>query len=100
MEYLKELSARAGLGSWESWGLQYRLIAIGLGLLAAYLVVRVLGPAVLRILRPFLFLAFALAALWALFPAETCSIEFLSKLPIVCARWRLSQAFCTPSDVP
>jgi hypothetical protein len=50
------------------------------------LAVRVLGPVVLRILRPFLFLAFVLAALWALYPAETCSIEFLSKLPIVCAR--------------
>jgi hypothetical protein len=22
---------------------------------------------------------------WALFPAETCSIEFLSKLPVLCA---------------
>jgi hypothetical protein len=86
VEYLKALAARAGLGSWESWGPQYRLLAIVLGLLAAYLAVRVLGPAVLRILRPFLFLAFALAALWALYPTETCSIEFLSTLPILCGR--------------
>jgi len=26
-----------------------------------------------------------LAAVWALYPAETCSIEFLSRLPFFCA---------------
>ena len=57
-----------------------------LGLFALYLLVRVAGPTVLRILRPLLLLAFVLAALWALYPAEMCSIEFLSKLPILCAR--------------
>ena len=87
MEYLKTLAARAGLsGSWESWLPQYRVLAVVLGLLAAYLLVRVMGPTVLRILRPLLFLVFALAALWALYPAETCSIEFLSKLSMLCAR--------------
>ena len=79
MEYFKELTVRANLGNWDSWSMQYRLLAVYWGL-------RVMLPAVLRILRPFLFLAIVLAAAWALFPAETCSIEFLSRLPVLCAR--------------
>ena len=86
MEYLKELAARANLGNWDSWSPQYRVLAVVVGLLVAYWALRMTVPAVLRILRPFLFLAIVLAAVWALFPAETCSIEFLSKLPILCAR--------------
>jgi hypothetical protein len=86
VEYFKELTVRANLGNWDSWSMQYRLLAVVVGLLAAYWGLRVMLPAVLRILRPFLFLAIVLAAVWALFPAETCSIEFLSRLPILCAR--------------
>lgn len=86
MEYLKELAARANLGNWDSWSPQYRVLAVVVGLLVAYWALRMTVPAVLRNLRPFLFLAIVLAAVWALFPAETCSIEFLSKLPILCAR--------------
>ena len=77
---------RANLGNWDSWSMQYRLLAVVVGLLAAYWGLRVMLPAVLRILRPFLFLALVLAAVWSLFPAETCSIEFLSRLPVICAR--------------
>ena len=86
MEYFKELANRANLGSWDSWSTQYRLLAVVVGLLIAYWALRVMVPAVLRILRPFLFLAAVLAAIWVLFPTETCSIEFLSRLPVVCAR--------------
>ena len=86
MEYVKELAARANLGSWDSWSSQYRVLAVVVGLLVAYWALRVMVPAVLRIVRPFLFLAIVLVAVWALFPAETCSIEFLSKLPLLCAR--------------
>lgn len=86
MEYLKELLARANLGGWESWSTQYRVLAVVGALVVAYWLLRVAVPAVLRILRPFLFAAIVLAAVWAMFPAETCSIEFLSKLPTLCAR--------------
>jgi multisubunit Na+/H+ antiporter MnhE subunit len=86
VEYFKELANRANLGNWDSWSMQYRLLAVVVGLLAAYWGLRVMLPAVLRILRPFLFLAIVLVAVWALFPAETCSIEFLSRLPVICAR--------------
>ena len=86
MEYLKELAARAKLANWDSWSPQYRVLAVVVSLLVAYWALRVMVPTVLRILRPVLFLAIVLAAVWALFPAETCSIEFLSKLPILCAR--------------
>ena len=82
MEYVKELAARANLGSWDSWSTQYRVLAVVVGLVVAYWALRVMVPAVLRVLRPVLFV---LAAVWALFPAETCSIEFLSKLPVLCA---------------
>lgn len=86
MEYLKELANRAKLGNWDSWSPQYRVLAVVVGLLVAYWALRMTVPAVLRILRPFLFLAIVLAAVWALFPTETCSIAFLSKLPVLCAR--------------
>jgi len=86
VEYFKELANRANLGNWNSWNTQYRVLAVVVGLLVAYWALRVMVPAVLRILRPFLFLAIVLAAVWALFPTETCSIEFLSKLPLLCAR--------------
>ena len=86
MEYLKTLYARAGLGSWETWALQYRVLVVTLGLFALHWLMRNMGPTVLRILRPFLLLAFVLAVLWAVYPAEMCSIEFLSKLPILCGR--------------
>ncbi|HEV3491704.1 MAG TPA: hypothetical protein VG224_13900 [Reyranella sp.] len=85
MEYLKELANRAKLGNWDSWSPQYRVLAVVVGLLVAYWALRMTVPAVLRILRPFLFLAIVLAAVWALFPTETCSIAFLSKLPVLCA---------------
>ena len=85
MEYLKELIARANLGTWDSWSTQYRLLAVVVGLLAAYWALRVMLPAVLRVMRPFLFLAIVLAAVWVLYPTETCSIELLSRLPVLCA---------------
>jgi hypothetical protein len=62
------------------------VLAVVVGLLAAYWVLRVMVPAVLRKLWPLLFLAIVLAAVWALYPAETCSIAFLSRLPLLCAR--------------
>ena len=86
MEYVKELAARSHLGSWDSWSTQYRVLAVVVGLLVAYWALRVMVPTVLRILRPVLFLAIMLAAVWALFPTETCSIELLSRLPAHCAR--------------
>jgi hypothetical protein len=86
VEYLKELANRANLGSWDSWSTQYRLLAVVVSLLVVYWALRVMVPAVLRILRPFLFLAIVLAAIWVLFPTETCSIELLSRLPVLCAR--------------
>jgi len=86
VEQLKELFARANLGTWDSWSMQYRVLAVVIGLLVAYWALQVLLPVVLRVLRPFIFLAIILAAVWALFPTETCSIEILSKIPMICAR--------------
>ena len=72
--------------TWEAWSPTYRVLAIAVGLAVAYWALRFAVPAVLRIFRPVLFVAFALAAVWALFPEATCSIELISKLPVICAR--------------
>ena len=85
MEYLKELANRADLtATWASWSTQYRVLAVIVGLLAAYFALRSLVPAVLRMLRPGLFLVIVLLAVWALFPTEVCSIDFVSTLPLLC----------------
>lgn len=85
MEYLKELANRADFSAWQSWSMQYRVLAVVVGLLVAWLVLRSVLPAVLRLLRPALFAVIVLIAVWALFPAETCSIEILARLPKLCA---------------
>ena len=66
--------------------MQYRVLAVVVGLLVGYGVLQLLLPGVFRVLRPFIFLAVILAAVWALFPTEVCSIEVLSKIPKLCAR--------------
>lgn len=87
MDYLRELLGRTDLSTlWETWSPAYRVLAIAAGLAFAYWALRVAVPAVLSALRPVLFVAFALAAVWALFPEATCSIELISKLPVICAR--------------
>ena len=84
MDYLKELARRANLGTWEQWSTQYRVLAVVVGLLVAYWALSALVPTVLRLLRPLLFLAFVLTAVWALYPKEVCSI--FAGLPLLCAR--------------
>ena len=86
MEYLKELANRADFSAWHSWSIQYRVLAVIVGLLVAWLALRSILPAMLRLLRPALFIVVVLIAVWALFPAETCSIELLSRLPFICRR--------------
>ena len=87
MDYLRELAGRANLSAtWEAWSPAYRVLAIAVGLALAYWALRFAVPAVLRILWPVLLVAFALAAVWAVFPEATCSIELISKLPVICAR--------------
>ncbi len=86
MEYLKELLARANVSGWDSWSTQYRVLAVVVALLVAYWALRVAVPAMLRVLRPFIFAAIVLAAVWALFPTETCSIEIVTRIPVICAR--------------
>jgi len=87
MEYLKELANRADLGAtWDSWSTQYRVIAVIVGLLVAYLALRSVVPTVLRLLKPALLILIVLLVLWAVFPTEICSIEVLSRLPLICRR--------------
>ena len=66
--------------------MQYRVLAVVIGLFLAYWALQILLPVVLRVLRPFIFLAIILVAVWALFPAEVCSLQMLSNIPKLCAR--------------
>jgi hypothetical protein len=85
VEYLKELANRADLaGIWNTWSTQYRVLAVIVALVAAYFALRSVVPAVLRMLRPGLFIVIVLLGVWALFPSETCSIEILARLPLLC----------------
>ena len=86
MDFLRELAGRADLGSWQSWSTQQRVLAAIVCLVVVYLVIRLVVPAVLRLLRPALFVVIALIAVWALFPAETCSFEIVARLPFLCSR--------------
>ena len=87
MEYLKELASRADLaGIWASWSTQYRVIAVIVALLAAYLALRAVVPTLLRLPKSAVLILIALLGLWAVFPAEICSIEVLSRLPLLCRR--------------
>jgi hypothetical protein len=87
VEYLKELADRADVaGTWASWSTQYRAIAVIVALLAAYFALRSVVPTVLRLLKPALLILVVLLGLWAVFPTETCSIELLSRLPLICRR--------------
>ncbi len=86
MEYLNELMKRADIGVWQSWSIQYRVLAVVVGLLVAWLVLWSVLPAMLRLLRPALFIVVVLIAVWALFPREICSIEVVARLPVLCAR--------------
>jgi hypothetical protein len=87
VEYLKELANRADLGAiWASWSTQYRVLAVIVALLAAYFALRSVVPAVLRMLRPGLFVVIVLLGVWALFPTEICSIQVLSRVPLLCRR--------------
>ena len=87
VDYLKELVGRADLArTWGSWSTQFRVLAVIVALLAAYFALRSVVPAVLRMLRPGLFVVIVLLGVWALFPTEICSIEVLSRVPLLCRR--------------
>ena len=86
MEYLKELAGRIDFGSWQSWSTQQRVLAAIVCLAVVYAVIRIVVPAMLRLLRPALFVVIALIAVWALVPAGTCSIGLVARLPFLCTR--------------
>jgi hypothetical protein len=87
VEYLKELANRADLGTaWASWSTQYRVLAVIVALIGTYLALRSVVPVVLRLLRPGLLIMIGLLGVWALFPTETCSIDLLARLPLLCRR--------------
>ena len=86
VEYLQKLVARADLGNWDSWPVHYRVLAVVAAALLAYWILRVAVPAFLRLARPVLLLLLAVAAVWAVFPNEMCSMPWASKLPVLCSR--------------
>jgi hypothetical protein len=86
VDFLQKLVARADLSGWDSWSVQYRVLSVVAAALLVYWVLRIVVPAFLRLARPVLLLLLVLAAVWAAFPAEMCSMAWASKLPIICSR--------------
>jgi hypothetical protein len=86
VDFLQKLAARADLSGWDSWAVQYRVLSVVAAVLAVYWALRVAVPAFLRLARPVLLLVLIAAAVWAAFPEEMCSMQWASKLPIVCSR--------------
>ena len=86
MDFLQKLVARADLSGWDSWAVQYRVLSVVAAALLVYWALRVAVPAFLRLARPVLLLLLIVAAVWAAFPEEMCSMQWASKLPVVCSR--------------
>ncbi len=86
MDFLQKLVARADLSGWDSWSVQYRVLSVVAAALLVYWALRVAVPAFLRLAKPVLLLLLIVAAVWAAFPEEMCSMQWASKLPIVCSR--------------
>ena len=80
MEYLNKPSGTGRLGSWGSWPVHYRVLAVVGAAVLAYWLPRVVVPAFLRLARPVLLMLLVVAAV-AIFPNEMCSMEWASKLP-------------------
>ncbi len=86
MDFLQKLVARADLSGWDSWAVHYRVLSVVAAALLVYWALRVAVPAFLRLARPVLLLLLIVAAVWAAFPGEMCSMQWASKLPAVCSR--------------
>jgi hypothetical protein len=86
VDFLQKLATRADLSGWSSWGTPYRVLAVVVAALIIYWGLRVAVPAFLRLARPALLLLLILAAVWAAFPEEMCSMQWASKLPVLCSR--------------
>ena len=86
MDFLQKLVGRADLSGWDSWSVQYRVLVVVAAALAVYWALRVAVPAFLRLARPVLLLLLIVAAVWAAFPGEMCSMQWAARLPVVCLR--------------
>ncbi len=79
MDLLHKLLADV-MDAWASWDVRYRLVAVGVFALVVYLLLQALNPLV-----RFLVLAIlALGIAWMLFPAEVCTLPWISTLRALC----------------
>ena len=67
-------------GAWASWDVRYRLVAVGVFALVVYMLMQALHPLVRFIVLALL----ALGIAWLLFPAEVCTLPWISSLQAVC----------------
>ena len=68
------------MDAWAGWDFRYRLVAVGVFALIVYVLLQALHPLV-----RFLILAvLALGIAWLLFPAEVCTLPWLSTLQALC----------------
>ena len=79
MDLLHKLLADV-MNAWAGWDVRYRLVAVGVFALIVYVLLQALHPLV-----RFLILAvLALGIAWLLFPAEVCTLPWLSTLQALC----------------
>ena len=79
MDLLHKLLADV-MDAWAGWDVRYRLVAVGIFALIVYVLLQALHPLV-----RFLILAvLALGIAWLLFPAEVCTLPWLSTLQALC----------------
>ena len=79
MDLLHKLFADV-MDAWAGWDVRYRLVAVGVFALIVYLLLQSLHPIV-----RFLVLAVLVVGLaWLLFPAEVCTLPWISTLQALC----------------
>ncbi len=80
MDFLNELFAKL-TNAWLGWDTTYRLLAVGVAAVLAYLIIRALPPLV----RFVLIAALVIAVVWVLFPGKICTLPWISTLQALCA---------------
>jgi hypothetical protein len=68
------------MDAWAGWDVRYRLVAVGVFALVVYLLLQSLHPLVRFLILGVL----AVGLAWLLFPAEVCTLPWLSTLQALC----------------
>jgi hypothetical protein len=68
------------MSAWSGWDVRYRLVAVAIAALIVYLLLQALHP----IVRFLILALFVIGIAWLLFPAEICTLPWISTLHTFC----------------